>query len=507
MVETLLQALSMAFSLLNAVTILWGTLLGIIIGALPGLGPTLAVSLMITVSLKMPADTALILLGAVYAGSVYGGSISAILINAPGTPGSAATTFDGYPMSRQGKAGVAMGLSVTSSLIGGIFSVICLILFAPIIAAFSIQFGPPELFMLSMCGLTIIAVVAKAALRRGLIAGGIGLMMSFFGQDLMTGQSRFDFGLLHLEAGLPFIVGLVGMFAASQAITLSERKGSISKMGKVTEGGVREGVRMTFKYPVTLLKSSIIGTIVGAVPGAGISAANFLAYMETIRKSKDPGSFGKGNPEGVVACEASNNAVMGGSLIPTLTLGIPGNATTAAFLGGVMIHGLRPGMDLFSTNASVTYSLFVGLILANICFFLIGLVAINWFSKITLIRNEFLVPMILLLCIVGCFALNNKFADIILCLVFGVLGYFFKKYNFPVIAIILGMILGPIGERGFHQSLMMSKGSYLIFFTRPISLVLFLLMVLVLISQFLMPYWDKFKESKMKATLGQRQDD
>ena len=499
MSEALLQAFGTVLSPLNLFTIFWGTLLGIFIGALPGLGPTIAVTLMITVSFKMPAATALILLGAVYSGSIYGGSISAILINAPGTPGSAATTFDGYPMSQQGKAGIAMGLSVTSSSIGGIFSVICLILFAPIIAAFSIEFGPPELFMLSMCGLTIIAVVSKAALRRGLIAGGIGLMMSFFGQDLMTGQSRFDFGILELEAGLPFIVALVGMFAASQAIKLSEQTGSISRVGTVTGGGVKEGVRLTFKYPWTLIKSSIIGTIVGAVPGAGISAANFLAYMEAIRTSKDPDSFGKGNPEGVVACEASNNAVEGGSLIPTLTIGIPGNATTAAFLGAVMIHGMRPGMDLFSTNASVTYSLFIGLILANICFFLIGLVAINWFSKITLIRNEYLVPMIFLLCLVGSFALDNKFSDMVLCLIFGVLGYFFKKFDFPVIAVILGMILGPIGERGFHQSLMMAKGSYLIFFTRPISLVLFLLMVLVLTFQFVLPYIGKFDTKKFSG--------
>lgn len=496
MVDVLLEAFAHAFSLLNLVTILWGTVLGIIIGALPGLGPTLAVSLMITVSFKMPADTALILLGAVYSGAIYGGSISAILINAPGTPGSAATTFDGYPMSKQGKAGIAMGLSVTSSLVGGIFSIVCLILFAPVIARFSVKFGPPELFMLAMCGLAIIAAVSKSALRRGIIAGGIGLMMSFFGQDLMTGESRFDFGILALEDGLPFIVGLVGMFAASQSISLSERKGSISLSGKVTGGGVREGIRLTFKYPMTLFKSSVIGTIVGAVPGAGISAANFLAYMEAIRTAKDPDSFGKGNPEGVVACEASNNAVSGGSLIPTLTIGIPGNATTAAFLGGVMIHGLRPGMDLFSTNAAITYSLFIGLILANLCFFIVGLFAINWFAKITLIRNELLVPIILLLSMVGSFALSNKYADMIICLVFGLLGYFFKKFGFPVIAVVLGMILGPIGERGFHQSLMMSKGSYLIFFTRPLSLVLFLLTLLVLFFQLFKPQWERYKEKK-----------
>jgi putative tricarboxylic transport membrane protein len=501
MFDVLLEAVRLALSPLNLFTILWGTVLGIVVGALPGLGPTIAVSLMITVSFKMPADTALILLGAVYCGAIYGGSISAILINTPGTPGSAATTFDGYPMSRQGKAGVAMGLSATSSLVGGIFSIFCLILFAPIIAEFSVNFGPPELFMLAMCGLAIIAVVSKAALRRGIIAGCLGLMMSFFGQDLITGQSRFDFGILALEDGLPFIVGLVGMFAAAQAITLSERKGTISMTGEVIGGGVREGVRLTFKYPVTLLKSSIIGTIVGAVPGAGLSIANFLAYMETIRTSKNPDSFGKGNPEGVVACEASNNAVSGGSLIPTLTIGIPGNATTAAFLGGVMIHGLRPGLDLFSTNAVITYSLFVGLILANVCFFLIGLVAINWFAKITLIRNELLVPGILLLSMVGCFALSNKYADIVICLIFGVLGYFFQKYGFPVIAVVLGMILGPIGERGFHQSLLMSKGSYLIFITRPISLTLFVLTLLVLFIQLLKPYWERYRKRKYTEKL------
>jgi len=497
MFDVLLKAVWMAFSPLNLLTTLWGTVLGIIIGVLPGLGPTLAVTLMITVSFKMPADTALILLGAVYCGAIYGGSISAILINTPGTPGSAATVFDGYPLSQQGKAGVAMGLSVTASLVGGIFSLICLVLFAPIIADFSVNFGPPEMFMLAMCGLAIVAaVVSKEAMRRGIIAGCLGLMLSFFGQDLITGQSRFDFGILALEDGLHFIVGLVGMFAASQAIKLAERKGTISQTGKVTGGGVREGVWLTFKYPVTLLRSSIIGTIVGALPGAGLSVANFLSYMAAIRASKDPDSFGKGNPEGVVACEASNNAVSGGSLIPTLTIGIPGNATTAAFLGGLLVHGLRPGLDLFTTNAAVTYSFFIGLMLANVCFFILGVVGTNWFAKITVVRNELLVPMILILSMVGCFALSNKYADIIICLIFGLLGYFFQKYGFPVIAVVLGMILGPIGERGFHQSLLMSKGSYLIFFTRPISLTLFVLTLLVLFVQLFKPYREGYKKRK-----------
>ena len=489
------EAIGHAFSPLNLAVIIGGTVIGIIFGALPGLGPTVSVALMITVSFKLPAETALILLGAVYGGAIYGGSISAILINAPGTPGSAATSFDGYPMSQQGKGGVALGISVMSSFIGGIFSVMCLILFAPVIARFSIRFGPPEFFMLAILGLAVIAVVSKADLRRGLISGGLGLIFSFFGQDLMTGQFRFDFGILSLQDGLPFIVGLIGMFAASEAISLSEQEGSISETGKVL-GGVREGIKLTFKYPVTLIRSSIIGTLIGALPGAGISAANFLAYMETIRSSKNPDSFGKGNPEGVVACESSNNAVSGGSLIPTLTIGIPGNATTAAFLGGVMIHGLRPGMDLFSTNAVITYSLFVGLILANLAFFIIGVSATNIFSKITIVRNELLVPLILVLSMIGAFALNNRFSDVVLVLVFAVLGYFLKKYGFPVIGVVLGMILGPIAETGYHQSLMISGGSYAIFFTRPISLILFLATVLALGSQFLKPYWDRYLKKR-----------
>jgi putative tricarboxylic transport membrane protein len=293
------------------------------------------------------------------------------------------------------------------------------------------------------------------------------------------------------------------MFAASQAIKLAERKGSISHTGKVTGGGVREGVWLTFKYPLTLIRSSVIGTIVGALPGAGLSVANFLSYMEAIRTSKDPDSFGKGNPEGIVACEASNNAVSGGSLIPTLTIGIPGNATTAAVLGGLLVHGLRPGLDLFSANAAVTYSFFIGLMLANVCFFLLGLVAINWFARITLVRNELLVPGILVLSMVGCFALSNRYADIVICLIFGVLGYFFQKYGFPVIAVVLGMILGPIGERGFHQSLLMSQGSYFIFFSRPISLTLFLLTLLVVFVQLFKPYREGYKKRKIKENTAQ----
>jgi len=490
MINVWLDALVHVLSLINLFTIISGTLVGIVFGALPGLGPTLAVALMISVSFNMSADTALILLGAVYSGAIYGGSISAILLNAPGTPGSAATTFDGYPMSQNGQAGVALGISATASMVGGIFSVICLILFAPLIAQFSIRFGPPELFILAIFALSIIAALSSSTLRRGLIAGGLGLILSFFGQDLMTGQSRFDFGILSLQDGIPFVVGLIGMFATSEAISLAERQGSISQIGKMIGGGVKEGIRLTFKYPVTLVRSSIIGTIIGAVPGAGIAAANFLAYMETVRSSKNPESFGTGNPEGVVASEASNNAVSGGSLIPTLTLGIPGNAVTAAFLGGVMIHGMRPGMDLFSINANITYALFIGLILANIVFFIVGICFTGLFSKITLVRNELLVPLIFILSIIGAFAINNRFSDIVICIIFGFLGYFLKKYGFPVIVVVLGMILGPIGERGFQQSLMMSGGSFLVFFSRPISLILLILTVMALFSNMFKDQWN-----------------
>lgn len=497
MLDMWLEGVGRAFTLLNLGVICGGTLVGIIFGALPGLGPTVAVTLMIPVTFGLRPDSALILLAAVYAGCIYGGSISAILLNAPGEPGSAATTFDGYPMSQKGQAGVALGLSVNSSLLGGIFSAIALITLSPIIAVFSLRFGPAELCMLAIFGLAIIAVVSKANLRRGLMAGGLGLMFSFVGQDLITAQFRFDFGIIYLQDGLAFIVALIGMFAGSEAILLSERKGSISRLGKVM-GGVIDGIKLTFKYPVTLLRSSIIGTIIGAIPGAGLSAANFLAYMETIRSSKHPETFGQGDPEGVVAAESSNNAVTGGSLIPTLTVGIPGNSTTAAFLGGVMIHGLRPGMELFTTHGPITYALFTGFILANVCFFIMGVAGTNIFAKITLIRNDLLVPLIFVLCMTGAFALNNRFSDIVICLLFAILGYFCKKFGFPVIGVVLGMILGPIAENGFQQALMLSGGSYSIFFTRPISLILFLLMVLTLSGQFLKPYWDNYLRGRFE---------
>lgn len=498
MLELWLEGILNAFSFYNLLIMLGGSALGLVFGALPGLGPTLAVSLMIPITFGLSPQASLILLSSVYVSSIFGGSIPAILLNAPGTPGSAATGFDGYPMAQQGKGGVALGISATASLVGGLISVIFLMALAPVIAQFSLRFGPAELFMLALFGLTIIAVVAKASIRRGLVAGGLGLLLSFVGQDLMTGQMRFDFGLIELQDGIPFILGLVGMLAASEAFSLAEKKGSIARAGKI-EGNIFTGVALCLKYRLTLIKSSLIGTFVGALPGAGISAANFIAYSEAIRTSKDPDSFGKGNPEGVVASEAANNAVTGGSLIPTLTLSLPGNPSAAAFLAGLMIHGLRPGADLFSVNVNITAAMFAGLILANFVFFGFALVGANFMAKITLIKNEMLVPSILVLSLVGGFALRNRFSDVILIIFFAFLGYFLKKYKFPVVAVVLGLILGPIAERGYHQALMISGGTHSIFFTRPISLFLFLMIVFSIGSQFVKPYIDKYKAKKKQS--------
>ena len=488
MIEVWMDAIIFAFSFLNLFLVIMGVTIGIVFGALPGLGPTLAVALMLPVTFGFEPASALIFLAGVYAGAIYGGSITAILLNAPGTPGSGATTFDGYPLARQGKAGLALGLSVTSSMFGGVFGVIMLIILSSLLAKFSIYFGSAETFMLALFGISIIAVVAKASLRKGLIAGGMGLIFSFIGQDLMTGQFRFTFDLMALSEGIPFVIGLVGLFAFSEGIRLAEEKGSVSKTGKITSS-VMDGVKMTFKYPKTVIKSSIIGTFIGALPGAGLSAANFISYGEAKRKAKDPDSFGEGNPEGVIAAEASNNAVMGGSLVPTLVLGIPGNSTTAVFLSAIMLHGLRPGFDLFTTNVDVTYSLFVGLILSSLVFFILGFSFTKLFAKVTIIKNKYLIPIIFILCIVGAIALRNRFTDVYLLLIFGLVGYFLKKYGFPVVGVVLGMILGSIAERGFQQTMMIY--GYSGFFTRPVSLGIFLIIVLTMSMQFLKPYLQK----------------
>ena len=446
-----------------------GTLGGIIIGALPGLTATMGVALMTPLTFSMPPSTGLVMLCGIYCGAIYGGSISAILIRTPGTPAAAATVFDGNELAKKGQAGKALGMSAIASFCGGIFSAACLTFIAPELARLALSFSSPDYFAMGLLGMSIVASISGDYVVRGLISACIGLLVGVVGIDGLNGYPRFTFGLVDMLNGVSFIPVLIGLFAVSEALRTTE---SMIRNAHVdfSLSGVLPSWKELRGCSKTILKGSIIGTIIGIIPATGGDIAAFLSYGEAKRSSKDGDKFGTGILEGVAAPESANNGVTGGALIPLLTLGIPGDAVTAIFLGALMLQGLRPGPLLFKDNADLVYSIFAGMFVANLIFLLFGLFAIKYIAKVINIPKPILTPIIFVLCIVGSYSINNSLFDLVVMMFFGLLGYLMDKFKFPVSPIVLALILGPMVESEFRRSLLLSDGAYSIFFTRPICL-------------------------------------
>ncbi|MFD1415737.1 tripartite tricarboxylate transporter permease [Oceanobacillus jeddahense] len=499
-----LELLNSVFSELFTVEVMLvlflGVVGGIFIGALPGLSTLMAVALLIPVTFSMDPIPGLIMLTAVYTSSMFGGSIVAILLHTPGTPSSAATSLDGYPMTLKGQGAKAIGISAISSMLGGFFSAIVLLFLAPPLAGVSIMFSAPEYFLIAIFGLTIIGSLSAQSMVKGLMAGVFGLFIGTIGVDIFTGYNRFTFGFAELQGGLPLIPAMVGLFSISQVLIQIESIGKEQVKQKIAK--VKGKVLPTFSELKKLLpnitRSSFIGTFVGILPGAGGDIASWVSYNEARRFSKNKDTFGKGNIEGVAAAETANNSVTGGSLIPTLTLGVPGSATTAVVLGGFMIHGLNPGNELFTTQANISYSIIFGFMLANILMGVFGLLGARYFAKVGDISFTFVAPVVVGLSVVGAYAVNNSMFDIWVMLIFGVIGYLSRKVGFHPAPIILGLILGPIAESGFRQSLTMSQGNLLSFyFSRPISVTIMVLIVGALLSPLIIK-WMKNKYNKIE---------
>ncbi|HEY4543411.1 MAG TPA: tripartite tricarboxylate transporter permease [Tissierellaceae bacterium] len=484
-----------AFSLLNLFAALASTAVGIVVGALPGLSAAMGVALLIPITFGMPADTALIALAGVYCGAIYGGSISAILLHTPGTSSAAATAIDGYQLTLQGKAGKALATATIASFIGGVLSTIALYTLSPLLAKLALKFGPTEYFWLSIFGLTIIAGVSSDSMLKGLISGALGLVISTIGMDPMLGIPRFTFGATSLLEGLPFTATLIGLFSMSQVLVLSEKKlKEMEKPKAVTDKVLLSWDEIKTILPISLY-STLIGTVVGILPGAGGTIASFMGYNEAKRFSKNKELFGKGSIEGIAGAEAANNAVTGGSLIPTLTLGIPGNSVTAILLGGLIIQGLKPGPDLFTVHGKITYTFFAGFAIVNVFMLLLGLFGVRFFAKIAGVKDSILIPIIFSLSVVGSFAINNRMSDVWVMFIFGIIGYFAKKFNLNSAAIVLALILGPIGETGLRRTLIMNKGSYASLFNSTISWVLIIVSVLSLLSPIVMAKFEKKHEN------------
>jgi len=493
--DIVLNAIAFVFHWQNLAALGAGTVFGIIVGVLPGIGPSAGMALVIPLILKWHPATALIFMGALYKCSNYGGSITAILVNAPGDASNAATILDGYPMCEKGKGGAALGISATSAMVGGTVGMICLVFMAPWLADFALKFGPAEYFLVAILALSIIAAVVQGATLKGLASAGMGLLLSCVGYDVITGHLRYSFGWPPIEDGIPLIQSLVGLFAVTQALVLAESASSISRIGKLS-GGFLEGVATYFKHPFAILRALAIGLFIGVLPAVGQSSSGLLAWAEAKRESKHPETFGNGEPEGLISSETATNSCMPGDLVCTIALGIPGSVGAAVFLGVMIIFGVIPGPLIFGTKGDIIYSLFVALILSSFVLFFIGLTVAHHFAKVTLLPNEIIVPLILVVSLLASFAVRNMMPDVIISLVFGIIGYIMLKGGFTPIPLLLGLVLGEMVESNYHRALIISSGSYTIFFQSTISKILIFFTTLSFTGPYLGWIWKKLTRGK-----------
>ena len=480
MIENLSYMIAPILSSKLLIILFLGTLFGLILGVLPGLGPTTGGALILPFTITLDPLSAIVLLTAIYCAGTYGGAITAILINTPGTPAAAATCLDGYPLAQKGEAGRALGMATFGSAFGGLFSVIVLVLFAPILANIAYEFGQPEYFALAIFGLTMLASIGEGSPTKNLIAGAFGILLSTVGKDIMASIDRFTFGVNELTEGIGFIPVVVGMFAMSELLVQSNLTNQIFE--RIAMKAVRLPSKEDFKYCFkTILRSSGIGSFIGILPAEGGTVASLIGYSEAKRWSKKPEEFGKGAIDGIAGAETANNAATGGAMVPTLALGIPGSATTAVILTGLIIHGLRPGPDLFKEQPEFLYGIFGAMFFANILFFIFGFFGAKIFARITLIPNRLLWPMIFTLSVCGTYSLNQSFTDVFLMIGFGIIGYVMRKFGFSVVPVIIGLILGQLVELTLRQSLVIFDGDWTLFFTRPIVVTFFILSVVALI--------------------------
>lgn len=493
--QLLLEGFEQILTINNIFIVLFGSGIGIIIGALPGLNASMGVALLLPLTYGMEPLSAIVMLLGIYCGAIYCGSITAILIKTPGTTAAACTVYDGYEMAQKGEAGKALGMAATASLIGGLFSVIVLIFLSPPLARIALAFGPPEYFALAFFGLSIITSLSTDNMIKGLVSAVLGLLLSTVGLDILTGYPRFTFGNVEMLNGISFIPVLIGLFAVSQVFINVEKNAAYGEV-KSKISGMMLSLKDVLSVWTTILRSAIIGTVIGILPGAGATIAAFIGYNEAKRWSKHPEKFGTGILEGIAAPETANNAATGGAMVPLLSLGIPGSETTAVLVGAFMIQGLRPGPLLYRDHPELVYGIFAGLIMANIAFYLLGMFGARIFAQVTRIPYRILLPLIMVFAVVGSYAENNSLFDILLMLIFGIVGYFMKKFEFPTSPLVLALVLGPLTESSFRRGLIMSQGNWSIFIARPISLVLIIIGLITLIS----PFYNMIKKSKLRVT-------
>ena len=483
-----------AFTPLNMVLALLGVAAGTIIGSIPGLTATMAVAVLVPLTFTMSPDSALILMGAIYTGAIYGGAYAAILLNTPGTPSAIATTFDGYPMAKRGDGDLAVSVACLASVIGGLVGALALLLLAPPLAEAALAFGPVEYFWLAIFGLSLIAALSTGDFIKGMIGACFGLLVAMIGVSETSAEVRFTFGSTILLGGIETVSALIGLYCIPVLIDLVATPDRHLKQPENTRGfRLPEAALIMLKNKFNVLRSSVIGTMVGALPGAGGSIAGLVAYSEARRGGKGKEKYGEGNPGGIIATESANNATVGGGFIPTLVLGIPGTPPDAVILGALLVQGVRTGPTLFSEGASIVYTFIFGLLLATVLMLPVGLM-IGRFAYGAIVRapKSALVPMVAFMTVIGTFAIRNSVSDIVIMITLGVIGWLASKRGFSASPIVLGLILGRIAEQGFVQSWIIGDAMGNLwgqFFTRPLSIGIIALTCL----SFLYPFWPQIK--------------
>ena len=482
MLQYIAPATGLLFTLENILWINLGVFIGSVFAAIPGLSVILCVILFLPVTYSMTAIPGMMFLLGIYCAGGYGGSVSAILINTPGTPHAAATMLDGHPLSEKGRTKAALKIALYASTFGGIFSALMLLFLGPQVARVAAQLGTAEYFMVCVFGLTIIAGVSGKSMIKGLISACLGLLISCVGSDPMTSYDRFTFGVSRLYLGLDLAVCLIGLFALVEIMSKAEKR--LDRLNLDTTQIKDDGVITKAEYkrmarPVLL--SSIIGVMVGIIPGTGASEASWFSYNTAKNMSKHPEEFGHGSVEGIAAAESANNAVTGATLIPLLTLGIPGDGTVAIMLSALMINGLNPGLSLFTTQGDIMYAIMLGLILVNIFMLLQGKFLTTLFAKVVSIPQEILTPIIVIFCFAGAYSVNENYFDVGIALIFGMLAWILRKLELPPVPILLGLVLGSMTETNFRRALLISNGSPKIFFS-SVYCIIFLVLILLAVG-------------------------